>query len=193
MARKAKNNYIDNKLFTAKLTAFLQEKESDESITLRDHPSGDYIGLCIMEICQNLAKKSNFVNYTFKDEMISDGIENCVKAALNFKYEISSNAFGYFTQVAFNAFVRRIQLEQKQREKKLRVLSDSKALSNIIEKQFDACMPGSEHEGNIQHFVDQLQNQLVENDQLIEIIQVPKKRRNKELSETPISKLMEGN
>lgn len=188
-----KPNYVDNKQFTAKLIEFVKDRNDDDTITLRTHDNGNYIGLCIMEICNNLAKKANFVNYTFKDEMIADAIENCVRASLNFNYEKSNNAFGYFTQIAFNAFVRRIQKEQKQRERKIMLLSDPKALNEIIEKQFDNGVPGAEHEGNVQHFIDQMQNQLAENGQLIDIHQrLPKQRSEKVVAESPISKILEG-
>lgn len=192
MAKRKVNNYVDNKIFTEKLIGFLKDREVDGSITLNDHDNGDYIGLCIIEICTNLARKSNFVNYTYKDDMIADAIENCVKACHNFKYEISGNAFGYFTRVAFNAFIRRIRTERKQRDKKLKVLSDTSALNEIIGKQFSPGLPGSEHEGNVQHFVDQLQGQLVESDQLMDIVQTPRKKRIKSNDETPLSKLLKG-
>lgn len=187
-----KVQYVNNKEFTAKLIEFVNDKNEDDLLTLRTHENGEYIGLCVMEICNNLAKKANFVNYTFKDEMISDAIENCVKASMNFNPEKSKNAFGYFTQIAFNAFIRRIQKEKKQRDRKLQLLSDPKALVEIIEKQFDQGAPGTEHENNIQHFVDQMQNQLVESEQLIDLYQkMPAKKKKKEIKETPLSKLLE--
>lgn len=187
-----KVNYVNNVEFTKKISEFAKAKADDETMTLRIHPNGDYIGHCIMEICTNLAKLANFCNYTYKDEMISDAIENCVKACKNFDPEKSSNAFGYFTQIASWAFIRRIQKEKKQTEKKMLLLSSHKALSEIISKQFDDGMPGSEHEGNVQHFVEQLQAALVENEQLIEIQQVlPVNKKVLEFVDTPLSKYFE--
>jgi len=182
-------NYVNNKKFTKDIIEFVKARTEDDTITLRIHPAGEYIGHCIMEICNNLAKKANFVNYTYKEEMIADGIENCIKAAMNFNCEKSSNAFGYFTQIAFNAFIRRIQKEKKQAVRKLQLLSDPKALNDIISKQFDDGVPGSEHEGNVQHFIDQMQATLVETGQLIELHQraLPKKK-DKQIIESSISK-----
>lgn len=190
--RNIKSNYVDNQEFTKRISEFSKDKADDETITLRTHRNGDYIGKCIMDICTNLARLANFVGYTYKDEMISDGIENCVKACKNFDPDKSTNAFGYFTQIASWAFIRRIQKEKKQSEKKMHLLSSHKALTEIISKQFDDGVPGSEHEGNVQHFVEQLQASMVDHDQLIEIQQVqPPKKRTKLIPETSLSKYLE--
>lgn len=74
----------------------------------------NYVGECFMMICNNLSVKPNFMNYSYRDEMIADGIENCVVAAHSFDPEKSSNPFAYFTQIAWNAFIRRINKEKKQ-------------------------------------------------------------------------------
>lgn len=74
----------------------------------------NYIGECIFLICNNLAKKPNFVGYTYKDEFISDGIIDCISAVDNFDPDKTNNPFAYFTQIAWNAFVRRIHKERKQ-------------------------------------------------------------------------------
>lgn len=73
-----------------------------------------YIGEAFMLICSKLGYKYNFINYSYRDEMVGDAIENCVAAAHNFDPNKSSNPFAYFTQVAWNAFVRRITKEKKQ-------------------------------------------------------------------------------
>lgn len=77
-------------------------------------PLDNYLGECILKISTHLAYKSNFINYTFRNEMIGDAIENCVKVVDNFNPERSTNPFAYLTQICYNAFIRRIQLEQKQ-------------------------------------------------------------------------------
>ena len=74
----------------------------------------NYIGQSILLICNNLAKKPNFSGYTYKQEMISDGIIDCIAAADNFNPEKTNNPFAYFTQIAWNAFIRRIHKEKKQ-------------------------------------------------------------------------------
>ena len=73
----------------------------------------NYIGECFMKIANHLSYRPNFINYTYRDEMISDGIENCVQYSYNFNPEKSTNPFAYFTQIIYYAFVRRIQKENK--------------------------------------------------------------------------------
>ena len=74
----------------------------------------NYIGECFMKIAEGLSHKPNFINYTYRDEMISDGIENCLQYFDNFDPAKSKNPFAYFTQIVYFAFLRRIQREKKQ-------------------------------------------------------------------------------
>ena len=112
--RKKGKHYIDNKLFTAAVAEYVAEykraKEEEESLPMMSN----YIGDCFLKIATRLASRPNFANYSFKDEMIFDGIENSLMYIHNFNPEKSSNAFSYFTQIIYFAFLRRIQLEKKQ-------------------------------------------------------------------------------
>jgi hypothetical protein len=111
--KKVKQNYVNNKDFLAALVSYQQlVRESNEQGTSRPRVP-NYIGECIMKISTHLARKPNFINYTFKDEMIADGIENCLQYIDNFDPEKSSNPFAYFTQIIWYAFIRRIQKEKK--------------------------------------------------------------------------------
>lgn len=74
----------------------------------------EYLGECILKIAQKLSHKPNFINYSYRDDMISDGIENCIMCVDSFNPDKSSNPFSYFTQVIYYAFLRRIQKEKKQ-------------------------------------------------------------------------------
>ena len=82
----------------------------------------NYLGECFLKIATHLSFKPNFVNYIFKDDMISDGIENCVQYIHNFNPEKSQNPFAYFTQIIHYAFLRRIQKEKRQLEIKNKIL-----------------------------------------------------------------------
>jgi DNA-directed RNA polymerase specialized sigma24 family protein len=84
----------------------------------------NYLGECFLKIATHLSYKPNFVNYMFKDDMICDGIENCVQYINNFNPEKSTNPFAYFTQIIHYAFLRRIQKEKKQVYIKQQVISD---------------------------------------------------------------------
>lgn len=108
------NNYIDNKKFLDEVgnyKALLREAEEKGSPKPK---VPRYIGQCFIDIATHLAYKPNFNGYTYKDEMISDGIENCLKVVDNFDPEKSENPFAYFTQITYYAFIRRIQMEKRQ-------------------------------------------------------------------------------
>jgi len=106
-------HYIDNKTF---YEAIKQYRISIKQAELDGKPKPiipNYIGSCILMIANRLATKPNFINYSYKDEMISDGIENCIMYIDNFDPDKSTNPFAYFTQIIYFAFLRRIQKEKK--------------------------------------------------------------------------------
>lgn len=102
-------DYINNKKFYEVICEYLKECEKNKEIDIPE-----YIGECFLKISKKLAGKGNFSGYTFKDEMICDGIENCIIAIKKFNPEKSNNPFSYFTQIIWFAFIRRIQKEKKQ-------------------------------------------------------------------------------
>lgn len=114
MPKKRSEHYVDNKLLNEEMKKYLDAvKEAEESDSeLPRIP--EYIGECLLKISTRLSTKPNFINYTYRDEMISDGIENCVNYIRNFNPEKSNNPFAYFTQIIYYAFLRRIQREKKQ-------------------------------------------------------------------------------
>jgi hypothetical protein len=120
--RKRSVHYVNNKEFLAALIAY---RESVQLAATRGDPKPritNYLGECFLKIATHLSFKPNFVNYIFKDDMISDGIENCVQYIHNFDPEKSQNPFAYFTQIIHYAFLRRIQKEKKQLEIKNKIL-----------------------------------------------------------------------
>lgn len=108
------NNYIDNKKFLDEVGKYKAQLREAEEKGLPKPTVPRYIGQCFIDIATHLAYKPNFNGYTYKDEMISDGIENCLKVVDNFDPEKSENPFAYFTQITYYAFIRRIQMEKKQ-------------------------------------------------------------------------------
>ena len=120
--RKRSEHYVNNKEF---LAALINHRENIEiaEIQGKEKPRiPRYIGECFLKIATHLSFKPNFVNYMFKEDMISDGIENCVQYIHNFNPEKSQNPFAYFTQIIHYAFLRRIQKEKKQLEIKNKIL-----------------------------------------------------------------------
>ena len=123
--RKRSEHYVNNKEF---LTALIKYREDKEIALIQGKPKPPiprYIGECFLKIANHLSFKPNFVNYMFKEDMISDGIENCVQYIHNFNPEKSQNPFAYFTQIIHYAFLRRIQREKRQLEIKNKILEKS--------------------------------------------------------------------
>ena len=121
----AKKNYVNNPEFLAAIVAYkklcVEAEDSGD-----DKPQiPDYIGECIYQISTRLASKPNFSGYSYKDEMISDGLENAIQALGNFDPDKSSNPFAYFTQIIWYAFLRRIDKEKKQLYIKHKVTENS--------------------------------------------------------------------
>jgi hypothetical protein len=117
-------HYVDNKKFLEALIDYRKQVLEAESKGLDKPIVSNYLGECFIKIATHLSYKANFINYTFKDDMISDGIENCLTAVGKFDPERSSNPFAYYTQVIYFAFVRRIQKEKKQQATKYKLLEN---------------------------------------------------------------------
>ena len=114
MAKKKSVHYVDNAKFLEAMKEW-KEKCKDAEEAGDDPPRiTDYIGECFLKIANGLSYRPNFINYTYRQEMISDGIENCLQYIHNFDPEKSKNPFSYFTQIIYYAFIRRIQKEKKQ-------------------------------------------------------------------------------
>jgi len=111
---KAKRHYVNNKTLYEEMKKFKEKCEEAKQLGRREPQIPNYVGECFMMICNKLSTKPNFMNYSYRDEMIADAIENCVSAAHSFDPDKSTNPFAYFTQIAWNAFIRRIQKEKKQ-------------------------------------------------------------------------------
>ena len=134
MAQKAKpEHYVNNKEFTAAIT----EHNLAVRKAIKDGKEpprvSEYIGECIYKIATRLSTKPNFINYSYRDEMICDGIENCLQYINNFNPEKSQNAFAYITQIIYYAFLRRIQKEKKQSAIKQKAIMNSGILTDMVD------------------------------------------------------------
>jgi len=133
--KKKKPNYVDNKKF---LQAMIEYRES---VKLAEQEKKErpvvpfYIADCIMKIATHLSFKPNFMNYSFREEMISDGIENCLQYIDNFNPEKSKNPFAYFTQIIYYAFLRRIQKEKKYLYTKYKASEHYNVLGETADRQ----------------------------------------------------------
>ena len=125
MARKRSEHYVNNKEFLYAIVAYKKDIREAEAAGQPKPVIPRYIGECFLKIATHLSYKPNFVNYMFKDDMVCDGIENCVQYINNFNPEKSTNPFAYFTQIIHYAFIRRIQKEKKQLEIRQKIIERS--------------------------------------------------------------------
>jgi hypothetical protein len=141
--KKKPEHYVNNKEFTAAVADYVTllkaAKEKEETLPRMS----EYIGECVYKIATRLSTRPNFINYTYRDEMICDAIENCIQYLGNFNTEKSTNAFAYVTQICYYAFLRRIQKEKKQvfiKQKSIMESSVSLASFQTIDGQYDPAL-----------------------------------------------------
>ena len=122
MPKKKSEHYVNNKELLQALIVYREKVAHAKENDLPKPRITNYLGECFLKIANHLSYKPNFVNYMFRDDMISDGIENCVQYIHNFDPEKSRNPFAYFTQIIHYAFLRRIQKEKKQLDIKTKII-----------------------------------------------------------------------
>ena len=130
---KEKPHYVDNKKFLEAMIEYRDRVEKAKSKNRKKPEVTNYIGECFLKIANHLSFRPNFINYTFRDDMISDGIENCLQYMDNFNPEKSKNPFAYFTQIIYYAFIRRIQKEKKQIQIKSKLIANA-GVENMMDQ-----------------------------------------------------------
>lgn len=183
--RKNNVHYVNNQEFLAAMVAYRNSVQQAKEEGKEKPRVPNYIGECFVKIANHLAYKSNFINYTYREEMILDGIENCITYIDNFDPAKSSNPFAYFTQITYYAFLRRIQKEKKYTQTKYRYIQNID-ISQLITEDHD----GSEHTNE---FINYLRKQIDEAYDGAEIDGPPKtvikKRRPKYFDKQPENSL----
>ena len=162
---KQKEHYVDNKKFLQAMTEWRLKYDKAKDKNRKPPKVTNYIGECFLKIANHLSYRPNFINYTYRDDMISDGIENCLQYMNNFNPKKSNNPFAYFTQIIYYAFIRRIQKEKKQVTIKQRLIHEN----NLDDF---ALQPGDDGE-----FKNQFREFLQKNTKLEEPIKKEKKKR----------------
>jgi len=117
-------HYVNNADFLAAIVEMREKVKYAKENNLPEPQVSNYIGECILKIATHLSYKPNFINYSYREEMISDGIENCLQYINNFDPAKSNNPFAYFTQIIYYAFLRRIAKEKKQSYIKGKLIQD---------------------------------------------------------------------
>lgn len=131
------NRYIDNKKFFAEMVKYVNDYNEKEAAGEPLPTMSDYIGESFLKIATNLAHKKNFAGYKYKDEMISDGYFDCIRYAHKFDENKTNNPFGYFTQICYYAFLRKINKEKKKLYDTFQILNNSE-LFGLLHTHMDA-------------------------------------------------------
>ena len=133
MKAKNKPHYVDNKKFLQAMIEYRDKCKKAEEKNRKKPDVTNYIGECFLKIANHLSYRPNFINYTYRDDMISDRIENCLQYMNNFDPDKSDNPFAYFTQIIYYAFIRRIQKEKKQMQVKAKIIANA-GVENMMDQ-----------------------------------------------------------
>ena len=129
--KKRSIHYVNNADFSQAVVDYVRLVNEAKKSRKNNIPKvPDYVAQCFLRIAEGLSHKSNFIRYTYREEMVMDGVENCLKAISNYNIEAATrtgkpNAFAYFTQIIWFAFLRRIAKEKKQQDIKIKYLTNS--------------------------------------------------------------------
>ena len=155
-----KPHYVNNKEFSLAVVDYCNrlqkaQKQKSKKIPIVDN----YIAECFLKIAEGLSHKSNFIRYTYREEMVMDAVENCLKAIKNYDIKTATrtgtpNAFAYFTQISWYAFLRRIEKEKKQQDIKLKYIANI-GIDELVDNQ-DGDTPNDE----AMAFVDNLRSRI---------------------------------
>ena len=158
---KDKPHYVNNREFSYAVVDYVKSVQLAESEGKEPPKVTDYIATCFLKISEGLSHKSNFIRYTYREEMVMDAVENCLKAIHNYNIEAATrtgnpNAFAYFTQICYYAFLRRIAKEKKQQDVKFKYI-ETAGLEDFI--HYDASMSSDSHAVE-RMFVDELRDRI---------------------------------
>ena len=182
MAKRQNAHYVNNADFSLAVVEYVKKAGEAKSKKEEVPKVTDYIATCFLKIAEGLSHKANFIRYTYREEMVMDAVENCLKAISNYNLEAATrtgkpNAFAYFTQITWFAFLRRIAKEKKQQEIKLKYLTQS-GIENFISENENADMTASQVTNS---FVDVLKNRIdkikVKDEKIKTLTKQIKKRR----------------
>ena len=178
---KAKNHYVNNKTLYTEMVKYKTAVDDAKTQGLPPPAIPNYVGECLMLIASRLSFKANFINYSYRDDMVLDGIENCIIAIDNFDPEKSTNPFAYFTQIMKWAFVRRIQKEQKQAYVKHKNFENTLLMSNPDHLTDELITINNEYSANV---VASFENKLTKNKAKAKIVGLQKFAVSEEKNES---------
>jgi hypothetical protein len=194
MARKKSIHYVNNSDFSTAVVEYVERVEKARKEDTKIPTVPDYIAQCFLRIAEGLSHKANFIRYTYREEMVMDAVENCLKAIGNYNLEAATrtgkpNAFAYFTQITWYAFLRRITKEKKQQEIKIKYLTKS-GIDSFIDTGSEAAASDT-----ATHFVDTLRDRIQRvrstDEEIKEIVKKERKKRKVKVADSDLSEFME--
>ena len=192
--KENKPHYVNNAKFSEAVVEYVK-RANEEVAAGRDKPViSNYIAECFLKIAEGLSHKANFVRYTYREEMVMDAVENCLKAIENYNLETATrtgkpNAFAYFTQIAWYAFLRRIEKEKKQQDVKLKFIAEAG-----IENFLDTSQHDLQDDAAAMPFVDELRSRIdviKENDRIFREYATKEKRKRKVKVDSDLSEFLD--
>jgi len=194
MARKKSIHYVNNLDFSTAVVEYVEKVDAAKKDETKIPTVPDYIATCFLKIAEGLSHKANFIRYTYREEMVMDAVENCLKAIGNYNLEAATrtgkpNAFAYFTQITWYAFLRRITKEKKQQEIKLKYLTKSGIDSFVDVGNEDVAA------NTAAHFVDTLKDRIARvrttDFEVKELVKQEKKKRKSKIADSDLSEFMQ--
>lgn len=161
MKPKEKPHYVNNADFSQAVVTYVSHARMCKEAGKPKPVVPNYIAECFLKISEGLSHKANFVRYTYREEMVMDAVENCLKAIENYNLEAATrsgkpNAFAYFTQITWYAFLRRIQKEKRQQDIKMKYIAEA-GIENFLDLTHD---DGNTDYSNVLPFVDILRQRI---------------------------------
>jgi hypothetical protein len=193
MARKKSIHYVNNSDFSTAVVEYVKTVVNARQTDIKIPTVPNYIAQCFLKIAEGLSHKGNFIRYTYREEMVMDAVENCLKAISNYNLEAATrtgkpNAFAYFTQITWYAFLRRIAKEKKQQEIKMKYMTKS-GLDAFVDVGTEAGAAAT-----ALHFVDTLKDRIARvrnTDNVVkDIVKKEKKKRKSKLADSDLSEFM---
>jgi len=193
-SKRSKAHYVNNADFSQAVVEYVQKvreaKQNNQQLPIVP----DYIASCFLRIAEGLSHKSNFIRYTYREEMVMDAVENCLKAIENYNLEAATrtgkpNAFAYFTQITWFAFLRRIAKEKKQQEIKLKYLTKADIgsfIDNELGDEMSSQVVGA--------FVDTLRDRIDKvrsvDAEVKEFVKEEKKKKRRQIADSDLEEFM---
>lgn len=195
MAKRKSIHYVNNADFSQAVVDYVTLVREAEEKNTPIPVVPDYVAQCFLRISEGLSHKANFIRYTYREEMVMDAVENCLKAIRNYNLDVATrtgkpNAFAYFTQITWYAFLRRIAKEKKQQDIKMKYLTKS-GIENFIDNELGDDMSTQV----VGAFVDTLRGRIekvkMQDFEIKEYEKVEKKKRKSRIADSDLSEFMQ--